>query len=121
MARVLRPRDAEVLALRGRRASVLLSGEDTAGQMTVRVVEVEPERAGAEPRPLHVHEGVGEFIWIIEGTGLLHCDQGVLEARQGEVVYITPGEMHKIMPRGDEPLHLLCVFPTGDIAARTKE
>jgi mannose-6-phosphate isomerase-like protein (cupin superfamily) len=121
MARVLRPSDAEVLALRGRRASVLLEGADTSGQMTVRVVEVEPEDRANAPRPLHVHEGVGEFIWILEGTGLLHCDQGVVPAHQGEVVYIPPGEMHKIMPSGDEPLHLLCVFPTGDIAARTKE
>lgn len=121
MARVLRPSDAEVLALRGRRARVLLGGDDTAGQMSVRVVEVEPERRDAEPRPLHVHEGVGEFIWIIEGRGLLHCDQGILLAQQGEVIYIAPGEMHKIMPSGNEPLHLLCVFPTGDIASRTKE
>jgi mannose-6-phosphate isomerase-like protein (cupin superfamily) len=121
MARVLRPRDAEVLRLRGRSASVLLSGDDTGGQMTVRVVEVDPEPRDAEPRPLHVHEGVGEFMWILEGTGLLHCDQGVLPAHQGEVVYIPPGEMHKIMPSGEESLHLLCVFPTGDIAARTRE
>lgn len=121
MARVLRPSDAEVLALRGRRARVVLSGDDTAGQMSVRVVEVEPEPRDAEPRPLHVHEGVGEFIWIIEGSGLLHCDQGVVPAQRGEVIYIAPGEMHKIMPSGNEPLHLLCVFPTGDIASRTKE
>ncbi|MDE3140019.1 MAG: cupin domain-containing protein [Acidobacteriota bacterium] len=121
MARVLRPRDAEVLALRGRRARVLLNGEDTNGQMTVRVVEVEPERRDAPPRPLHVHEGVGEFIWILEGSGLLQCDAGVLPAEAGEVVYVPAGEMHKIMPRGAEPLHLLCVFPTGDIASHTKE
>jgi len=121
MARVLRPRDAEVLRLRGRSASLLLTGEDTGGQMTVRMVEVDPEPRNSEPRPLHVHDGVGEFIWILEGNGLLHCDQGVLPASQGEVVYIPAGEMHKIMPAGDEPLHLLCVFPTGDIAARTKE
>ncbi len=121
MARVVRPSDAEVLHLRGRSASVVLSGDDTQGQMTVRVVEVDPEPRDAVPRPLHVHEGVGEFIWILAGTGLLHCDQGTLPVTTGEVAYIPPGEMHKIMPSGDEPLHLLCVFPTGDIAARTKE
>jgi len=121
MAKVLQPHDAEVLHLRGRRASVLLTGDDTNGQMTVRMVEVDPEPVDGEPRPLHVHEGVGEFIWIIKGSGLLHCDQGVIPAQTGEVIFVPAGEKHKIMPSGTEPLHLLCVFPTGDIAARTKE
>jgi mannose-6-phosphate isomerase-like protein (cupin superfamily) len=121
MASVLRPGDAEVLRLRGRSASVLLSGGESHDQLTVRVVEVDPEPRDAEPRPLHVHHGVGEFIWILKGEGLLHCDAGVLPARAGEGIFIPPGELHKIMPAGDQPLHLLCVFPTGDIAARTKE
>jgi mannose-6-phosphate isomerase-like protein (cupin superfamily) len=99
----------------------VLTGEDTDEQMTVRVVEVQPEPRDAVARPLHVHEGVGEFIWILAGRGLLHCDQGTLPVGVGEAAYIPPGEMHKIMPLGDESLHLLCVFPTGDIAARTKE
>jgi mannose-6-phosphate isomerase-like protein (cupin superfamily) len=121
MAKVLRPGDAEVLRLRGRSASVLLNGDDTQEQLTVRVVEVDPEPLDAEPRPLHVHEGVGEFIWILQGSGVLHCDQGVLRARQGEGIFVPSGERHKFMPEGDEPLQLLCVFPTGDIARRTKE
>jgi|APCry1669191812_1035378.scaffolds.fasta_scaffold37797_2 mannose-6-phosphate isomerase-like protein (cupin superfamily) len=121
MAKVLRPGDAEVLRLRGRSARVLLRGDESDEQMTVRVVEVDPEPRDQEPRPLHVHHGVGEFIWILQGEGLLHCDAGILPARQGDGIFIPSGELHKIMPAGDEPLHLLCVFPTGDIAARTKE
>ncbi len=121
MAKVLRVGEAEVLHLRGRNASVLLSGEDTDQQMTVRVVEVDPEPDDGEPRPLYVHEGIGEFIWILKGNGSLHCDAGVLPVRQGEGIYVPAGERHKIMPAGDAPLQLLCAFSTGDIAGRTRE
>lgn len=121
MARVLHPHDAELLKLRGRSARLVLTGEDTDNQMTVRVVQVEPETGVAATRPLHVHHGVGEFIWILEGSGLLHSDLGVQPASAGDCVYVPAGELHKIVPSGSEPLHLLCVFPTGDIAARTKE
>jgi mannose-6-phosphate isomerase-like protein (cupin superfamily) len=121
MARILHPHDAELLKLRGRSARQVLSGDDTDNQMTVRLVQVEPEVGIAETRPLHVHHGVGEFIWILEGNGFLHSAQGVEPAGEGECVYVPPGELHKIVPSGNEPLHLLCVFPTGDIAARTKE
>jgi mannose-6-phosphate isomerase-like protein (cupin superfamily) len=121
MAKILHPHDAELLKLRGRSARLVLTGDDTDNQMTVRVVQVEPEVGAVETRPLHVHHGVGEFIWILEGSGLLHSDQGVQPAGAGDCVYVPPGEMHKIVPSGVEPLHLLCVFPTGDIAQRTKE
>ncbi|MEO9181306.1 MAG: cupin domain-containing protein [Acidimicrobiales bacterium] len=121
MARVLRLGEAERLELRGRVATQILNGADAGDQMTVRVVEVAPEVPGAQARPLHVHDGVGEFIWILQGSGTLHCPQGLLPAHSGEGLYIAPGELHKIVPSGAEPLHLLCVFPTGDIAARTQE
>ncbi len=121
MARVLRQADAQRLELQGRVATQILKGEDAAGQMTVRVVEVAPEVEGVTARPLHVHEGVGEFIWILRGSGTLHCSEGLVPAESGDGIYIPPGEMHKIVPRGHEPLHLLCFFPTGDIAARTRE
>ena len=121
MARVLRLGEAERLQLQGRVATQILKGDDTAGQMTVRIVEVAPEIHGTKARPLHVHEGVGEFIWILKGSGTLHCSDGLVPAQTGEGVYIPPGELHKIVPSGSEPLHLMCVFPTGDIAARTQE
>ncbi len=121
MARVLRLGDAERLELRGRVATQILRGAEAADQMTVRVVEVAPEIAGETARPLHVHDGVGEFIWILKGAGTLHCSDGLVPAESGDGIYIPPGESHKIVPRGAEPLHLLCFFPTGDIAARTRE
>jgi len=85
------------------------------------MVEVAPEVPGTDERPLHVHDQVGEFIFLLEGSGNLHCDDGLIAAEAGQAVYIPPGERHKIVPSGSEPLRLLCVFATGDIAAGTRE
>lgn len=121
MARLLLVEDAPRLELAGRVAVQLLDGSTRGARMTVRVVEVAPEEDGVAPRPLHVHEGVGEFIWILEGRGTLHCPEGHLLAEAGQAVYVPPGERHKVVPIGSAPLRLLCAFATGDIAARTRE
>jgi len=121
MARVLRVGDARRLELRGRTALELLRGDGTGADMSVRVVEVAPEEPGPGERPLHVHDGVGEFIWLLSGSGTVHCSDGPLAVEAGEGVYVPPGERHKIVPSGAEPLRLMCVFATGDIAARTRE
>lgn len=89
--------------------------------MTVRVVDVAPEEPGPLERPLHVHDGCGEVIWLLAGAGVVRTESGSFTVRAGEGVYVPPGERHKIVPTGDTPLRLMCVFATGDIASRTRE
>lgn len=120
MARVLRAGDGRRLELQGRVATELVGGNDAEGNLTVRVVEVAPE--GPVARPLHIHEGVSEFVYVLAGHGELHDkDGGTTRVGPGEAVHIPGGERHKIAPSGPEPLRLLCAFATGDLAAHTTE
>jgi len=122
MIQVVRPGEGKRLKLRGRVATELLDGEASGGALTVRIVEVEVEPAeGGKARPLHVHEGVGEFIMLLSGSGTLHWEDRIVEVETGTAVFVFPGQWHKVVPRGDQPLRLLCVFPTSDIGSRTKE
>lgn len=118
----LRTGDARRLELKGRTALELLGSATPDAGVTVRIVEVAPELPGAPARPLHVHDGVGEFIWILAGAGTAMSETGpAFEAVAGEGIFVPAGERHKIVPRGEEPLRLLCVFATDDLAARTRE
>ncbi len=121
MAHLIRTEAAARLELRGRTATQLLDGSTPGAGMTVRIVDVDPELPGSDARPLHVHDDVGEFIYLLGGSGVLHCNDGTIAAEAGQGVYVPPGERHKIVPSGAEPLRLLCVFATGDIAAGTRE
>ncbi len=117
--RVLRPEEGRRLELNGRVATELIGASDPDAEVTVRLVEVAPE--GATPRPLHVHDGVAEVVYVRRGQATLHHEGSTQLVEAGDCVYIPAGQLHKIAPRGDEPLELLCVFGTRDLAARTRE
>jgi mannose-6-phosphate isomerase-like protein (cupin superfamily) len=118
-ARVLRPGTGRRLELNGRVATELIGATDEGAEVTVRIVAVAPE--GEVARPLHVHEGVAEVVYVRAGRATLHHDEGTEPVEAGDCVYIPAGERHKIAPVGDEPLELVCVFAVGDLAARTRE
>ncbi len=121
MATRVRPEEAPRLPLQGRVASRLVDKEVSGADLTVRLVEVEPEESGAVPRPRHVHDGTGEFIWVLEGLGRVNAGGEPFDVGVGEGVYVAPGELHKIEPVGGRPLRLLCFFATGDITSCTRE
>lgn len=115
------PADAPRLALRGRSATRLLDGDGHGVPMSVRLVEVPPEDPADPPRPRHVHDGAGEFIWLLEGRGTVHGNGQPFEVGPGEGVFVPAGERHKITPVGGSPITLLCFFSTGDVASCTRE
>lgn len=121
MASHVRAEDAARLALRGRSATLLFEGDSYGVDMTVRLVEVPPEDPADPPRPQHVHDGASEFIWMLEGRGMVHGTGEWFEVAAGEGVYVPAGERHKIVPVGGRPLRLLCFFSTGNIASCTRE
>lgn len=119
MPRVLRAGDGRRLELNGRVATELVGGAGSDSDLTVRIVEVSPE--GAVTRPLHVHRDVSEFVYVLAGRGEVHGASGTEPVGAGDAVHVSPGERHKIAPVGGEPLRLLCVFATDDLASKTEE
>lgn len=121
MAAHIRIDEAQRLSLPGRVATRLVDMETRGADMTVRFVEVAPEDKDAEPRPRHVHTQTGEFVWVLEGRGMVQAAGEPFRVSPGEGVYVPSGEAHKIEPLDNRPLRLLCFFTTGDITAGTKE
>ena len=76
---------------------------------------------GDTPRGRHRHEDFEECIHVLSGDGLTDAESGQFALKAGDTIVIPPGEMHVTRNTGKEPLMLLCFFPVGNVAARTRE
>jgi len=57
----------------------------------------------------HVHEGDGEYYYILKGEGE-YSDNGVVTTvRAGDVTFTPDGEGHSLVNRKDEPLELIAL------------
>ena len=121
MARVFRKTDAKQLGLPGRSAREILSGETGARSATLRLVEIAPERPGDPIRGPHYHTDVEECIHVLSGRGTTYAESGEFPLEPGDTVLMPIGEKHVTRNTGDEPLILLCFFPSPDIRAGMKE
>lgn len=119
MAYVVRPEEGRRLGLPGRSAREIVGGG--ADRMTVRWVEIAPNKDEGMRRGPHVHADFPEAIYVLAGTGVTECDSGPLSIGAGDCVVISPGELHVTRNTGADPLHLLCFFPVSDIAPGTRE
>lgn len=121
MARLFKETEARSMGLPGRKSLEIASGERGTQNVTLRLVEIPVARTGDKPRGQHRHEGFEECIHVLSGEGLMIADSGQLPLKAGDTVVIPPGEMHVTRNTGKEPLKLLCFFPVGNVAARTRE
>jgi len=121
MARVFRQYEAKSMGLAGRKSLELASGERGTQNVTLRLVEIPVPGPGDKPRGRHRHEGFEECIHVLSGEGLTDAESGQFALKAGDTIVIPPGEMHVTRNTGTEPLMLLCFFPVGDVAARTRE
>jgi mannose-6-phosphate isomerase-like protein (cupin superfamily) len=121
MARLFRETEAKSMGLPGRKSLEIASGERGTQNVTLRLVEIPVPRAGDKPRGRHWHEGFEECIHVLSGVGLMDAESGELELKAGDTIVIPPGEMHVTRNTGEVPLKLLCFFPVGNVAARTRE
>lgn len=121
MARVFRKADAKLLGLPGRSAREILSGATGARSATLRLVEIAPERPGDPVRGPHYHTDVEECIHVLSGRGTTYAETGEFPLEPGDTVLMPVGEKHVTRNTGDEPLVLLCFFPSPDIRAGMKE
>jgi quercetin dioxygenase-like cupin family protein len=121
MARVFRQAEAKRLALPGRNALEILSGESGARGVTLRLVEIPVPKPGEQPRSWHQHDDFEECIFVLAGHGTTCTQNTEHPLLPGDTILVPPGEKHMTCNTGTEPLLLLCFFPVADIAKRTVE
>ena len=121
MARVLTQADARSMGLPGRKSLEIVSAEQGAQSVTLRLVEIPPAKPGDAPRGRHFHQGFEECIFVMSGEGCTESDSGSHPLKTGDTILIPPGEKHATRNTGAEPLVLLCFFPVADISKRTQE
>jgi quercetin dioxygenase-like cupin family protein len=70
----------------------VVSEKDGAENFYMRIVEAEP---GTEGPPFHSHDYEHE-MYILEGEGTVVGDEGERPFKAGDVIYIPPGEPHRL-------------------------
>ena len=118
MARRITQAEGKRLGLPGRSALEMVSGE-MGSQVTFRVVEIAVPQPGEALRGPHLHRGYEECIYVLKGEGRTFCESGELPLKAGDLVLVPPEEKHVTRNTGNEPLILLCFFPTPDIVSTT--
>ena len=121
MARLFRQAEAKVLALPGRTAREIVSGDTGAEKVSFRIVRIEPAAAGEAPRGPHVHDGFEECIYVLSGEAVTEAESGTFRLSAGDTILVPAGELHVTRNTGTAPLELLCFFPVGEIASGTEE
>ena len=121
MARVFKQAEAKSMGLTGRKSLEIASAERGTQNVTLRLVEIPVPNPGDKLRGRHRHEGFEECIHVLSGDGCTETDSGQFPLKAGDTIVIPSGEMHVTRNTGGEPLVLLCFFPVGDVAARTRE
>jgi mannose-6-phosphate isomerase-like protein (cupin superfamily) len=119
MARLLKQGEGKRLGLPGRMALEMVSGEIDS-RVTFRVVEIPVPKPSETLRGPHLHRGYEECIYVLKGEGRTIFGGGELALKPGDVVLVPPDEKHLTRNTGNEPLILLCFFPTPDIVGTTE-
>jgi len=120
MARVISQDEARNLGLPGRKSLEIVSGVDGSDSVTLRLAEIPVPKPGEALRGPHRHTEFEECIYVLSGQGTSETDSGEHPLKPGDTILIPPGEWHVTRNTGDEPLMLLCFFPTGNITGGTE-
>ena len=114
MARVISLDAARELGLPGRISREVIAGARDGAALTVRHVEIPPAAKGSSREP-HSHADSEECIHVLSGTGAFWTESGEQAVGPGDTIHVPPGEPHYTRNTGDDPLVLLCVFPTASL------
>ncbi len=121
MARVFKKEHAKQLGLPGRKSLEIVSGEQGARAVTLRLAEIPVPQPGDGPRGWHQHHDFEECIYVLSGQGTTTADSGEFALKPGDTILVPAGEKHVTRNTGNEPLMLLCFFPVADITKSTHE
>ena len=103
--------EASAISMVGDTYQILLSGEQTGGNMAIMNFMIPP---GGGPGP-HAHAEIQESFYIIDGEIEVKSEAGTYVAKKGSFVSIPKGGMvHQFKNKGKQTAHVLCVVvPAG--------
>lgn len=90
----------------GCQVQVLIGKDDHAPNFVMRQFEVEP--GGHTPKHFHDYE---HEIYVVSGRGVVVDGDEQRPLAPGDVVFVTPDDVHQFRNTGDVPLKFLCLIP----------
>lgn len=105
------PGQGNSLSVAGSTYQLLLTGDQTSGQLAIIDMLVPP---GSGPGP-HAHADITETFYVLDGEVTFRSETQTYTARKGAVVTIpTGGAVHMFKNESAQTAHLLCtVTPAG--------
>lgn len=88
---------------------VVAGPDEGAANFVMRVFELEPSSA----TPFHSHAWEHE-VYIVSGSGVVKSEQGETKLKEGDSIYVKPGEKHCFNNAGKDVLRFVCVVPLID-------
>ncbi|HWM55744.1 MAG TPA: cupin domain-containing protein [Solirubrobacterales bacterium] len=108
--RKIGPADGHLAELGGCDARFLVWGEESGGNFSLVEHPIPPRSLCA---PLHRHDGVDEYSFVLEGRmGALLGDE-VIYAEAGDLAFKPRDQWHTFWNAGDEPCRILEVISPG--------
>lgn len=85
---------------------VLIGPGDAAPTFAFRYFELSPGTQSSLDTHAHEHG-----VYILHGCGHVRLGDAQHELGPGDVVYVSPGDLHSFHADGDVPLGFLCIVP----------
>ena len=98
--------DVQMEGATGCKVRQLVGEPDQAPNFAMRQFEVEP--GGHTPRHQHPYE---HEVYVLAGEGVVYERDTPHPLKVGDVVFVTPNEVHQFKNTGDTPLRFLCLIP----------
>jgi len=105
------PCEGKVLTIGGVSVTLKVTGAETAGAFAIFESTVPPHFAGP---PAHVHPHASETFYIVSGVLAFTLAEETVMMRQGGVVMVPPGLLHKFWnPTATPAIYLTYLSPAG--------
>jgi mannose-6-phosphate isomerase-like protein (cupin superfamily) len=108
--RKIGPADGHVAELGGCDARFLVWGEEAGGNFSLVEHPIPPRSLCA---PLHRHDGVDEYSFVLEGRMGALLGDDVIYAEAGDLAFKPRDQWHTFWNAGDEPCRILEVISPG--------
>ncbi|MEV6774964.1 cupin domain-containing protein [Streptomyces syringium] len=106
-----RPDEGELIDVAGVEHFFKLTAEHTGGRFSFEEFTLEPGIVGARP---HVHHGLDEYFYVLEGELTLHNGDGEVTAGPGTLLAAVRGTPHGFRNAGTKTARALCLYtPAG--------